>query len=366
MFPQLTITYKETMKSKLRKPIGLVGRADSSKQINLRWDPASPSEGIVSYHIERNCPSATKSGFKQIAAVVGTTYTDAHGLFSATEYEYRARAINVSGDVSPYSAVSKIRTQPRQPALKEFWTKVNATLGVVKEEIWWESWADDGKTWHGGPLGNAYDSKKTYRIYPSPYVGALSQLKAIEAALHASNERSWPSAFCGKGWDTDVHFAITGYENAKTSLLTFDDTKGTLADRLFYSALSSIKEAAKEEANSWGGKRVHKKDVRTPRVSNFTTITEDLAPPLAEVVISSLSSRKEDPWDGVNAAMTADKLLDGLEAPQAHVLRLRIGEEATLTEVAGAIGRSKSAVDRDVKILLAKIQRTPQVAEARL
>jgi hypothetical protein len=358
------------MTSKLRKPVGLVAQAASSKQINLRWNPAPPSAGIVAYHIERNCPSATKSGFTQIATVPGTTYDDARGLYSETIYEYRLRSVNVTGDVSPYSAVSKIQTHPRQPALKEFWTKANAALAAAKEEVWWESSADDGKTWQRGPLGAAYDDKRTYLIKPSPYVDALCQLKAMEATLHASNEKGWPINFCGKGWNTDVHYAITGYEDAKTSLLTFDGTKGILADRLFYRALSSIKEAAKEEADSWGGKRVHKKGIRTPKVSNFSTgkvtrspITGDIPLSLGEVAMNSLTSIEQNPWDGVDAEMTVNKLLAGLKSQQAHVLRLRIGEEATLAEVASASGRSTSAIDRDVKILLAKIQRTSLVTE---
>ncbi len=359
------------MTSKLRKPVGLVAKAASSKQINLNWDPAAPSEGVVAYDIERGCPTATRGGgFTQIAAVAGTTYTDTGGLFSKTQYKYRLRAVNVAGDVSPYSAVSKIKTRPRQPALKEFWTKANAALAAAKEEIWWELSADDGKTWHRDPLGDAYDDKKTYLIKLSPYVDALCQLKAIEATLNASNAKGWPAEFCGKGWDTDVHFAIMGYEDAKKSLLTFDGTKGTLADRLFYRARSAVEEAAKEEADSWGGKRVHKKDIAPPKVSNFSTgkltrnpITGDIPPSLGEIAMNSLTSREEDPWDALDAEITVNKLLAGLKPQQAKLLRWRIGEEATLAAVATASGHSKSAVDRDVKILMAKIQRTPQVAE---
>jgi sigma-70-like protein len=354
---------KGQMTSKLRKPIGLVAKAASSKQINLNWDPAAPSEGVVAYHIERSCPSETRCEFIQIASVPGTTYNDARGLYSETIYEYRLRAVNIAGDVSTYSAVSKSETHLRQPALKEFWTKAKAAFDKAPKEIGWLSSADDGKTWQSGPLGDAYDATKIYRIEPTAYVDALCQLKAIEAELNASNARGWPAATCGKGWDTDVHFAITGYENAKTSLLTFDATKGTLADRLFYSALTPIKEAAKEEANSWGGKRVHKKDVQTPKVSNYSTVTGDMPPLLAEAIIGSLTTDEGDSCEQRDAEMNVDKLLGVLEPQQAQLLRMRIGEEATLAEVASASGRSTSAVDRDVKRSLAKIQRTPQVAE---
>lgn len=359
------------MTSKLRKPVRLVARAASSKQIDLSWNPALPSDGIVAYHIERNCPSATKCGFTQIASVPGTTYTDTIGLFSATKYEYRLRAVNVAGDTSPYSAISKSETYQRQPALKDFWTKANAALDSAPKDVWWISSVDDGKTWQRGPLGGAYDPIKSYRIESSAYVESLCQLKAIEATMNASNTKGWPANLYGKGWNTDVHFAIAGYENAKVSLLTFDATKGTLVDRLFYKALSSIKEAAKEEADSWGGPRPHKKDVLTPEVSNFSSgkvainpITGDIPPSLGEVVMTTLTEQHAgDSEAQADAEMTVDKLLKGISPQGAKLLRLHIGEEVTLAELSREAGCSISTIDRHIKKTLGEIQAAVQSEE---
>jgi RNA polymerase sigma factor (sigma-70 family) len=334
-----THSNKKQMTTKVRKPVGLVARAASSKQINITWEPAPPSAGVVTYLIERREPqSYAKSGFAQIAAVAVTNYTDSKGLFSETRYEYRVRGADIVGNVSAYSNIAVAETRPRQPALKEYYDKVQAKIDLDPED---------------------HDS--------------LCQLKAIEATLNASKKTGWPDKFCGKGWATDVHYAIAGYEAAKTA--TYKPGLGSRSKFFFYTARARIWEVAQEEADSSGAKRSHKKNdpedanryglpnAKKPQVHRFSsskenqeTIAGEIPVTLDEVVMLSLTDTANANVARADAEMTVDRQLERLKPEQTKLLRLRIGEEVTLAALAADSGRSKSTIDRDVKNLLAKIQ----------
>ena len=84
-------------------PANLTATASGS-QINLSWtassDPDSPN---ITYHVER-CQGSGCSTFAQIATTTTTTYSDT-GL-TPTSYSYRVRALDPSGNGSPYSNVA--------------------------------------------------------------------------------------------------------------------------------------------------------------------------------------------------------------------------------------------------------------------
>lgn len=98
-------------------PANLVGTPQSSSQINLSWDTSSDNIGINGYYVER-CQGASCSNFAQITAATGTTHQDT-GLTAETTYQYRVRASDLAGNLSPYSNIVSVTTdaQPGQSEL---------------------------------------------------------------------------------------------------------------------------------------------------------------------------------------------------------------------------------------------------------
>ena len=86
-------------------PANLTATAASTSQINLIWNAVT---GAAGYKVER---STSSSGtFTEIAgAVAGTSYQST-GLSASTQYFYRVRAYNASGN-SAYSATANATTQ---------------------------------------------------------------------------------------------------------------------------------------------------------------------------------------------------------------------------------------------------------------
>ncbi len=80
----------------------------SSTQIDLSWGPATDNVGVTFYRIER-CEGAGCSNFAQIAASTSTAHLDV-GLTAATEYSYRARAVDAAGNEGPYSNTASATT----------------------------------------------------------------------------------------------------------------------------------------------------------------------------------------------------------------------------------------------------------------
>ncbi len=91
-------------------PTNLTDTALSRSSIGLTWTNGSTNQTEVK--IER-CQGATCTNFVQIATVAGTatTYNDS-GLATNTNYRYRVRAYNSSGN-SPYSNIASARTKKR-------------------------------------------------------------------------------------------------------------------------------------------------------------------------------------------------------------------------------------------------------------
>ena len=89
-------------------PGSLTATPASTTQINLAWTAATDAGGVAGYRVER-CQGAACSTFAQIAAPTTTTFGDT-GLTASTSYSYRVRAIDVAGNLGPYSATASATT----------------------------------------------------------------------------------------------------------------------------------------------------------------------------------------------------------------------------------------------------------------
>ena len=84
-------------------PSSPTATAPSTSQINLSWTASTDNVGVTGYFIER-CQGAGCTLFFRVAVSTGTTYSDT-GLSADTTYEYRVRATDAAGNLSPYSNV---------------------------------------------------------------------------------------------------------------------------------------------------------------------------------------------------------------------------------------------------------------------
>jgi YD repeat-containing protein len=123
----------------LAAPTGLSGAAVSTSQINLSWF-ASPSTGVTSYLLER-CSGVGCTGFSQIAAVSGTSYSDT-GLAPNTIYVYRVRGTDPAGALSDYAPALAVTTLALAPA-----TNLTATaISSSQINLGWGASASSGTT----------------------------------------------------------------------------------------------------------------------------------------------------------------------------------------------------------------------------
>ena len=341
------------------KPTELTARATSSKQIELTWTSSPDLESVIVYLIERREPGATKDKFAQIAIVTTPSYSDSakQGLFPGTTYQYRIRAVNVAGALSPYSRKVSAKTYRRQE-FKEFESKVKASLEGSPKDIEWTALSslDGGATWQQETLPTFRDRNKIYDIRPSPYVDALCLKKATEAAQYASKLGLGTSLFGRDG------FAAIGYEAARYALLRFDPSKGKLEKILFSDAFEAIKETAKDEANSWGGKKPHKKGIQTPKVFNFSSGPEakqdmegNVSKTLGDVITGTLSAESGDWVERADADIDAIRILGSLPSEDRELLTLHL-EGWTNAALAEMFWISEDTAERRVKRLIKKLQ----------
>jgi hypothetical protein len=89
-------------------PSNLTAIPASPSQINLAWTASTDNVGVTGYYIER-CQGAGCTLFFRVAVSPGTTYSDT-GLGASTTYEYRVRATDAAGNLSPYSSIVSATT----------------------------------------------------------------------------------------------------------------------------------------------------------------------------------------------------------------------------------------------------------------
>jgi hypothetical protein len=89
-------------------PGNLTATVAAGRQINLNWTASSANLGVGAYLVER-CDDAGNATFTQIGTATGTGYADA-GLAANTTYSYRIRAVDATGNLSPYSNIAQGNT----------------------------------------------------------------------------------------------------------------------------------------------------------------------------------------------------------------------------------------------------------------
>jgi IPT/TIG domain/Fibronectin type III domain len=85
-------------------PTNLAATAVSTTQINLSWTASTSSIGLANYVVER-CQGAGCTNFTQLSTPTGTTYSDT-GLAVGTSYSYEVEAVDIAGNVSPFSNIA--------------------------------------------------------------------------------------------------------------------------------------------------------------------------------------------------------------------------------------------------------------------
>src|SRR5215813_5350376 len=94
-----TLTTPATMPS---LPGNLTATAASSSQINLSWAVSAEIGGIVNNYLVGRCLGTGCSNFVQVGSTGATTFNDSD-LIGTTSYTYRIRAVDSTGNQSPYS-----------------------------------------------------------------------------------------------------------------------------------------------------------------------------------------------------------------------------------------------------------------------
>ncbi len=87
----------------------LAAVAASSSSVNLSWSASTDNVAVTGYQLER-CQGTGCTNFLQIAAPTGTNYSD-NNLATGVNYQYRARAIDATGNLSGYSNLASITLQ---------------------------------------------------------------------------------------------------------------------------------------------------------------------------------------------------------------------------------------------------------------
>ncbi len=86
-------------------PGNLTATTASLTEIDLSWVASTENDGAISEYLVERCMGVNCTNFAQIGTSTGTTYDDT-GLTAGTTYNYRVRAMDSAGSLSPYSNVA--------------------------------------------------------------------------------------------------------------------------------------------------------------------------------------------------------------------------------------------------------------------
>ena len=124
-------------------PTNLNATAASSTQIDLTWQAATDSVGVVRYRIER-CQGAGCSVFTEIAATTGTSYSNT-GLSASISYSYRVRAEDAAGNQGAYSNTASATT-PAPPDTEPptaSWNLTATATSATQIDLAWSAATDN-------------------------------------------------------------------------------------------------------------------------------------------------------------------------------------------------------------------------------
>jgi hypothetical protein len=141
--------------------------APSGTQITLSWPAATDNVGVTGYQVER-CQGVGCTAFAPLATTTTTSYGDT-GLTPGTSYSYRVRALDATGNLSPYSSITTATTPTGTPlaAADNFNRADNLNLGAA-----WDPYTGRnalqlvGNSVRGSGIGG--DNVESYNAVPLP------------------------------------------------------------------------------------------------------------------------------------------------------------------------------------------------------
>jgi hypothetical protein len=91
-------------------PGNLTATVASSTLVNLSWTASTETGGTIASYVVERCQGTNCTSFAQIGTSVATSLSDT-SVTGSTSYSYRARAVDMAGNLSPYSNVASVTTQ---------------------------------------------------------------------------------------------------------------------------------------------------------------------------------------------------------------------------------------------------------------
>ena len=90
--------------------------ANNPNQTSLTWTASTESGGVISNYLVERCQGLGCSSFVEIGTPTATSFNDT-GLTPSTNYSYRVRAKDTTGNMGPYSSIVNLGTPATIPSL---------------------------------------------------------------------------------------------------------------------------------------------------------------------------------------------------------------------------------------------------------
>ncbi|MBZ5676611.1 MAG: fibronectin type III domain-containing protein [Acidobacteriia bacterium] len=184
-------------------PGNLTATPISGTQINLSWTASLETGGAISTYLVERCQGATCSNFAQIATPTSTTYSDTS--VGSGSYNYRVRARDNAGNLSPYSNLANGAIGDTQPPTAPSNPVATPTSSSQISLTWTASTDNTGVTGYlvercqgvgcgtftqvATPAGTTYSdtglaasTSYNYRVRATDAVGNLSQYSTVATA----------------------------------------------------------------------------------------------------------------------------------------------------------------------------------------